>query len=207
MWYDDDMKKIFSSILLILFSVSYLSPTIGTAIDPTTSGRILDNFKERQEEVLFESAPLDITDASKILEQEYTMNGLESLKERLKNIEALYQEKKLAVGEVRVSLEKALATIAESIRTTEISLADTEALITQKNQKIQELHAGSVAIKMKIRERRQIILSYLVNIYSEGNSILDETGKVDLIKGMILTTEDTDFSLSDITYKTLVTQM
>ncbi len=30
---------------------------------------------------------------------------------------------------------------------------------------------------------------------------------MDLIKSMILTTEDTDYSLSDITYKTLVTQM
>lgn len=201
------MKKIFSSILLILFSISYLSPTTGIAIDLANSGRILDNFKERQEEVLFDSAPLDITDASKILEQEYTMNGLESLKERLKGIENIYQEKKSNIGEVRVSLEKALANIAESIKTTEVSLSDTEALIVQKNQKIQELHANTVSIKMKIREHRQIILSYLVNIYSEGNSFLDETGKVDLIKWMILTTEDTDFSLSDITYKTLVTQM
>ncbi|NRH21162.1 peptidoglycan DD-metalloendopeptidase family protein [Candidatus Gracilibacteria bacterium] len=201
------MQKILSFIFLIVFSISYLSPTIGNAIDPATSGRILDNFKEKQEEILFDSAPLDITDASKILEQEYTLNGLDSLKARLKGIESLYQEKKEAVGEVRISLEKALANISDSIKTTETSISDTEAAITQKDQKIQELHATSVSIKMKIREHRQIILSYLVNIYSEGNNIIDETGKVDLIKGMILTSEDTDFSLSDITYKTLVTQM
>lgn len=205
--YDGNMQKLLSFIFLVIFSISYLSPTIGNAIDPTTSGRILDNFKERQEEILFDSTPLDITDASKILEQEYTLNGLDSLKARLKNIESLYQEKKEAVGEVRISLEKALSTIANSISVTESSIADTEAIITQKNQKIQELHATSVAIKMKIREHRQIILSYLVNIYSEWNNIIDETGKVDLIKWMILTSEDTDFSLSDITYKTLVTQM
>ncbi len=161
------MQKLLSFIFLVIFSISYLSPTIGNAIDPTTSGRILDNFKERQEEILFDSTPLDITDASKILEQEYTLNGLDSLKARLKNIESLYQEKKEAVGEVRISLEKALSTIANSISVTESSIADTEAIITQKNQKIQELHATSVAIKMKIREHRQIILSYLVNIYSE----------------------------------------
>lgn len=32
-------------------------------------------------------------------------------------------------------------------------------------------------------------------------------GNIDLIKSMILSEEDTDFALSDITYKTLVTQM
>lgn len=92
------MQKLLSFIFLVIFSISYLSPTIGNAIDPTTSGRILDNFKERQEEILFDSTPLDITDASKILEQEYTLNGLDSLKARLKNIESLYQKKKKKRG-------------------------------------------------------------------------------------------------------------
>lgn len=62
-------------------------------------------------------------------------------------------------------------------------------------------------MRVRIREHRAIILAYLTNIYSEGNSILDAGGNIDLIKSMILTTEDSDFTLSDITYKTLVTQM
>ena len=161
------MQKIFSITFLIIFSVSFLSPTIGIAIDATTSGRILDTFKEKQEDILFNSAPLDIVDANKILEQEYAIKGLESLKAKLQNIEAIYTEKKKGVSETRISLETALSNIANAIKITESSIFDTENLITQKNQKIQQLYSEGIAIKMKIREHRQIILSYLVNIYSE----------------------------------------
>ena len=62
-------------------------------------------------------------------------------------------------------------------------------------------------MRVRIREHRAIILAYLTNIYSEGNTILDAGGNIDLIKSMILTTGDSDLVLSDITYKTLVTQM
>jgi hypothetical protein len=68
------MNKTLSTAFTVLFVISYLSPSIGSAIDTTTSGRILDNFKAQQEEILFESAPFEIADASKILEQEYAMN-------------------------------------------------------------------------------------------------------------------------------------
>ena len=201
------MQKIFSTTFLIVFIFSYLSPTIGSAIDPTTSGRILDNFKREQSDILFESSPLDSNDASKILEQEYAMNGLDSLKNRLQSMQSAYQGKKDAVSEVRVSLEKALEVLAESIRVTTESIDTTSIDITNKQIKIQELRSVEISLRARISEHRTIILAYLTNIYSEGNSILDTAGNVDIIKAMILTRSDTDYSLSDITYKTLVTQM
>ena len=201
------MQKIFHIAFLIIFVFSFLSPTLGNAIDQTTSGRILDNFKEKQEEILFESAPLDITDASKVLEQEYAMNGLESLKNRLSTLQSAYQSKKDSITESRISLENTLVVLAQSIAATEKSIQETTIAITEKQQRIQQLRSSELLIKARIRERRQIILSYLTNIYSEGNSVFDEMGNIDLIKSMILSEEDTDFALSDITYKTLVTQM
>lgn len=201
------MQKIFHIAFLIIFVFSFLSPTLGNAIDQTTSGRILDNFKEKQEEILFESAPLDITDASKVLEQEYAMNGLESLKNRLSTLQSAYQAKKDSITESRISLENTLVVLAQSIAATEKSIQETTIAITEKQQRIQQLRSSELLIKARIRERRQIILSYLTNIYSEGNSVFDEMGNIDLIKSMILSEEDTDFALSDITYKTLVTQM
>lgn len=201
------MKKILSTTLIIVWTLSYLSPTIGSAIDTTTSGRILDNFKAEQADILFESSPVDITDASEILKQEYAMNGLDSLRSRLQTIEWAYQQKKDAVGEVRVSLENALATLESSIQSTQDSIVTTTSNIAIKQQKIQQLQSDGLALRVRIREHRAIILSYLTNIYSEGTTLLDSGGNIDLIKNMILTTEDTDFSLAEITYKTLVTQM
>jgi hypothetical protein len=46
-----------------------LIPSLGVALDPTTSGRIIDNFKEQQSEIPFAQSGADI-----LLENEYAMN-------------------------------------------------------------------------------------------------------------------------------------
>jgi hypothetical protein len=87
------------------------------------------------------------------------------------------------------------------------SITQTNLDIRLKQNKIQQLQSDGLALRSRIREHRAIILAYLRNIYSQGNSLLDTSGNIDIIKNMILTTEDSDFTLSDITYKTLITQM
>lgn len=201
------MQKIISTTFLTCFLFSLLNPTIGIAIDKTTSARILDNFKAQQEEILFESSPIEVTDANKILEQEYAMNGLDSLKNRLKSVEAAYVAKKESMTEIRLSLEETLKNLTDSIESTEQAIEDARIGILLKQKKIQQYRSDGILMNARIREHRKIILSYLTNIYSEWNRVLDDTWNIDLIKWMILTNEDTDFSLSDITYKTLVAQM
>lgn len=51
-----------------------LVPSLGVALDPTTSGRIIDRFKEQQSEILFESLPFSDSGAEMILQNEYAMN-------------------------------------------------------------------------------------------------------------------------------------
>ena len=107
-----------------------------------------------------------------------------------------------------MSLENALSVLDESIRVTESSIIETQSDILTHQSKIQQLRSDSISLQSRIRERRAVILGYLTNIYSEGNSIIDHSsGDVDLIKSLILTTDSSDYTLSDITYKTLITQM
>lgn len=78
------MPKTLRIFFLLSFPLYLLNPFYGVvAIDTTVSGRILDNFKDSQEEILFESLPFTETGANDILTHEYKMNGLESLKNRL----------------------------------------------------------------------------------------------------------------------------
>jgi hypothetical protein len=76
-------KKI--SILAVITSL--LVPITTMAIDTTTSGRIIDAFKEQSEQILFETLPFDQGESANILKEEYAMNGLDALKSRLKQIE------------------------------------------------------------------------------------------------------------------------
>lgn len=66
---DFPIKKLFVSLLLL----PIVFPLSGIAIDPTTSGRILDNFKQSEEEILFDSLPLSDSDSAMLLEHEYTL--------------------------------------------------------------------------------------------------------------------------------------
>jgi murein DD-endopeptidase MepM/ murein hydrolase activator NlpD len=201
------MKQIFSTLTLVGFILMMLSPSIGSAIDPRTSGRILDDFKSRQETILFESAPIEVSDASKLLQEEYAMHGLESLKGRLAQIESVYQQKKSDLTEVRRSLEDALAVLVASITATEQSINETTESIDTKREKIQQLQSDSILLQKKIHGHRTIILSYLANIYSESSQVTDNDGNIDLIKWLMMTDEDSDVTLSDITYKALVAQV
>jgi murein DD-endopeptidase MepM/ murein hydrolase activator NlpD len=202
------MPKTLRIIFLVVFPVYLIAPfQLTVAIDTTTSGRILDNFKETQEEILFESLPFTETGANDILAHEYKMNGLDSLKSRLAVVKDAYVEKKSVVVERRRSLESAIATLDKAIETMATSIQETKNTIYQKEKKIQELHVASFQMKKKIAGHKKIILSYLSNIYSEGNMILDVAGNVDIMKSLILSDADTDFLLTDLTYKTLVSQL
>lgn len=44
-------------------------------------------------------------------------------------------------------------------------------------------------------------------MYSEGNFLFDDEGNIDMMKTLILTGEDTDYYLTDLTYKTLVSEL
>ena len=69
MQYKDLFKKL--STTLLLFPLIF--PLCVSAIDPTTSGRILDNFKKEEERVLFDSLPLTDDDSTTLLEHEYAL--------------------------------------------------------------------------------------------------------------------------------------
>lgn len=142
-------------------------PSIGVAIDPKTSGRIIDAFKEQQKEILFESLPFSESGANMILEHEYTMNGLDGLRSRLLLIQGAYVEKKNEVTGQRKTLEEALAILDSTIAQTEAQITLSNMRIREKDIKAQELSQLSIDLSKKIYASRKTILSYVANIYAE----------------------------------------
>lgn len=199
------MKK--SIISLVLITCLSFAVTSSYAIDPTTTGRIIDNFKTRHEKILFESLPFTATGANEVLEYEYRMNGLDALKSRMEEIENYYTEKKNQSTADRITLEKAIKQLDDAISATEKSIADTKSTIVDKQQKIQALSVASLELRKKISTYRETILSYLANMYSEGNLIFDDNGEVDVMKVLLVTSENTDYYLRDMTYKTIVSEL
>lgn len=196
-------KKIYAICLLGILFI----PTYSIAIDTTTSWRILDNFKDRHEEILFEALPFTETGANDLLIHEYTMNWLAALKWKLDLIETGYRMKKELVSEKRMSLEDALRILDTSIGQTEESLKANWDAIALKAKYLEKLHATSLGLKRKIVTYRTTILDYISHIYSEGNKIYWQDWAIDTIKTLILSEWSVDSVLTDMTYKSLVSEL
>ncbi|MFZ2256188.1 MAG: hypothetical protein WAW30_06600 [Patescibacteria group bacterium] len=90
--------------------------------------------------------------------------------------------KKTEVTERRNTLEEALGILDATIEQSESSIKIMNVRIKQKDLRSQELSQMLVDTSKKIYVYRQTILSYLSNIYAEGNMVLDTEGEVDIIK-------------------------
>lgn len=187
--------------------LAILVPLGSWAIDRSTAGRILDDFKDRQEEILFQTIPFTETGANDLLIHEYTMNWLEALRSRLELVESGYNLKKNLMSEKRLSLEDALRNLDNAIAESEKSIqanTDTERFKSKYLEKLQE---QSVELKRKIAEYRRVILEYIASVYSDGNNIYNENGTIDILQLLILSEWTTDLIITDMTYKTLVTEL
>lgn len=64
-------------IILPLFFFSVATPLWVLAINPGTSARVLENFKDVEYKMLFETLPFGQSGSTELLQNEYRMNGLE----------------------------------------------------------------------------------------------------------------------------------
>lgn len=132
---------------------------------------------------------------------------MEALRSRLELVESGYKLKKDLMSQKRLSLEEALRNLDDAIAESEKSIqsnTDTERFKTKFLEKLQE---QSVELKRKIAEYRSIILEYIASVYSDGNSIYNSNGSIDVIQTLILSEGSIDMLLTDMTYKTLVTEL
>ncbi|GAB0174794.1 MAG: hypothetical protein HHAS10_06730 [Candidatus Altimarinota bacterium] len=191
-----------SSILLIS-----VSPLIALSIDPATSGRILDSFKKEEYEILFENSLFDQSGANDIYEKEYLISGIEGLRNRLSQVIKTYEQKKSEVSLQKDSLVSLIANIEENISDTSSEIRKIEGQIEEKKKDINELKNLSIELSVKIKKNRSIMLSYIANVYAEGNLIFDEKNEVDVFRSLILSDENIDNVAQDITYKSLVSSL
>lgn len=84
----------FSSHFLsrLLLSISLFSlPFVVSGIDPTTSGNILDRFKEQEKELIFQTIPTGSGTMENIFASELRLNGIQSLMDRISTLQSQYQ--------------------------------------------------------------------------------------------------------------------
>ena len=197
------MSKHIGISLIFIFLLGVL-PFSSIALDRATAGRILDNFKDGEKEILFQNTPINGSGSNELLQSEYNMNGLEALKSRLQGMRDAYDTRKIEVQEKRLSLEETIRAIDSAILLSTENIEKIESEIATRTFHIQELRSTSLEYRKKIRANRSVILKYLSNIYSETSLISGSDGNIDMLKSLIITQNDTDFFFTDIAYKELI---
>lgn len=173
-------------------------------IRKSQTAKILDNFKDKQDELLFDNTPFMLGEESGLFDAQARVETLEKVSKRLENAKSQYQDRKQDLQVQKVTLRNTLKRLDESIETSMGMIRDTEISIVKGNRNIADLQTKTEDLKAKIEANRKTILEYLTYVYSRGDLVYADNQDVDILKSMIL--NDGDFSdiLTDIHYKSLL---
>lgn len=208
------ISKFLTLLLLSFFLVSQYIPSFVHAMesDPTTvvgfkkshTTRILDNFKEQEQILLFDNVPFSSDDELGLFNAERKMNSLNDVLKRIENSKEQYKEQKRIVTREKFTLKRTISNLDESIAETEKSIADTEDLIASKNREIATYVSNIEELQEKIASNKESILKYLSYIYTKGDLIYDGSQNIDVLRSIILNDGNLGDIFNDIHYKSIL---
>lgn len=168
------------------------------------TAKILDNFKENQEILLFDNTPYMMGEESGLFDAQARIDALQKLQNRMGNAREQYQERKQELQVEKVTLRNTLKRLDESIEISMGMIRDTEVAIVKGNRNISELETKISELKEKIEANRKTILEYLTYVYSRGDLVYSDGQDVDILKSIILNDGNLSDILTDIHYKSLL---
>ena len=175
--------------------------------DVSRTGKILDAFKEQEKEYLFDVIPFSQTDEQKLFEREKVVSNLESYMSRINNAKTQYASGLSNATRKRKTLENAISELDTSIESTLLQIQRTEGNILAKEWEIISLEGQISDMSKKIQEQREIILKYVNIIYNQGTTVYDNKENVDVLKVLIMDSEDLSSIFLNIHYNSLVAQL
>lgn len=146
-WYDGDitseipkpmqLRKIIILASLLVFITGNLVPigvfaaddgntTNFTGLKKNRTAKILDNFKDYQEKLLFEQSPFTKEEESGLFDADRKIGGLEEIIKRLQNTQSQYQDQKRQITQEKLTLRATLKSIDETTEATAKEITQTE---------------------------------------------------------------------------------
>ncbi len=196
------MKKIYTSLLLFFFFVA-LAPSV-FALSSSQAGKILQNFKLQEKEMIFES------DSNFLDEQD---KGILSTYKKL-NLYSTIGDK---IQSKREYLEAQNEKIASRVNSLETSIAELDTDIAALGEEVNAINQQIVTVKedidtnkatidilkKKIAENTEILLAYMVYLYKKGESVSSDQD-IDNLKTILLSGEPIDKLVNDLYFKSII---
>jgi peptidoglycan hydrolase CwlO-like protein len=171
------------------------------ALTDSQKGAILDNFKKKQYDLLFESG---LGDFSKEFTDIFNISKKVDIYENISNTTKTQREE---IEEKHIETLNKIKSLEDSIKQLDDDIAETLVRVDNINKSIitvkreMEVNEQTIDIlKKKIDENTEIMLEYLIYIYKKSNTIYDEE-KVDNLKSILLNEENISDLLNDLYFK------
>lgn len=173
-------------------------------IAKSRTAKILDNFNERQQVLLFENVPISSQDEGIIFDSDSKVRSLEDMLKKINDRKEILKTRKRNVTKQKFNLKNAIEELDKSIADTEDSIKTTENDISNKNSEIIDLTKKIGNINEKILENKKTILNYLTYIYSKWDWLYWDNNDIDVIRSIILNDGNLWDLLNDIHFKSLI---
>jgi murein DD-endopeptidase MepM/ murein hydrolase activator NlpD len=188
---------------LVDASVGVNSPSF-LPMSKSRSAAILDDFKEREQELLFENIPFTSEQEASILDAEGRIRSIENILERLNNIKTQIKTNKRMVTLKKITLQNAIKEIEESIVKSEDRMKAINIAISQNNRLIVDIIARTDDINKKIEVNKETLLAYITYISKKSDLVYGESHEIDIMKSIILNDGNISDIYNDIYFKSLL---
>lgn len=196
------IKKI-SIILLLSIALNLINNSAVFALKKSDSARILDNYKDSQKEMIFNSnyglneEDLEVfKKAEKVRVYDFIKDRMEDKTEDTKKTLQYYSDKKLTLEGLLEQLDWDIEDKKVQITKMNVKIGSLLSNITKTKKEITE-------IEEKILENRKVLLDYMVGVYKTQNTIYED-GKVDALKMILLDWWNIWDILTDYNFKNLL---
>ncbi len=197
------MTKYFYKFLVLFFIVLFTYQSISVKANRNTR-IIIENYKKKQEEFIFENNPLiDSLDALNLFKSNNKINIYENVLRDVWEQKKLLEEqnldllKKIDDLEFQLSsVEKDIVSLDEEIKKINSNIVKTTVEITDNRNMIDE-------VNKEIEKNTEVLREYMAYIYKKWNLFLEDK-KFNNLKTIILSGQDLDSIMSDIYFKELL---
>lgn len=183
--------------ILLPYSLTY-------ALSSDEKGAILDDFKQRQYDLIFESNLWDISsEFSDIFNISWKMNIYNNIWDKAKNDREEIQAKNEEVIKKISSLQESIDQLDSDISVALIRVKRINESIIETKSEI-DINTKTVEIlKKKISENMELLLEYMSYIYKKWNTVYSDR-QVDNLKSILLNEENIWDVINDLYYNSIV---
>ena len=195
------MKITLYIIWLILWFISF---SIVNAIFDSQKWAILDKFKEKQYDLIFESNVWDFSsEYNDVFGISKKIDIYKNIWNKIKNDRKNIENTKESIIEKITSLKESLFQLEEYIKKTSVVIDDINKNIIKTKLSISSNEKIIYILRNKIIKNKKILIKYLLYLYKKSNSIYNEE-KIDNLKSILLNWENIWDIINDLYFKSLI---